>query len=196
MVEVTVGDAVVVSTFAARVGGGVDAVGAAVFVTTTEILEAVTPLVGLSVAPDSGCGVAFEALLWVADVGAVDEAVAVGEVLLVELSGPEVAAVGSVLLVPAVLVTDVFAPPEAWTTGVDGSVVDRVDVGEVPEGGVVAVLPRSAVDDVESLDDVLLDESVDADPVVSASAIAETLVIANPKPSATAKAPTRPTWLA
>ena len=62
-----------------------------------------------------------------------------------------------------------------------------------------AVLVGSVLGDVdvdaESLDDVVLEESVAVEPVVSASAIAGLLASATPTPSATASAPTRPTQL-
>jgi len=73
---------------------------------------------------------------------------------------------------------------------VDASVGDEVDDAVL----VVSVLDDDA--DVESLDDELLEVSVDDAPVVSASAIAGVLAIATPNPSVTANAPTRPIYLA
>ena len=72
----------------------------------------------------------------------------------------------------------------------DASVGDEVDDAVL----VVSVLDDDA--DVESLDDELLEVSVDDPPVVSASAIAGVLAIATPNPNVTANAPTRPIYLA
>ena len=72
----------------------------------------------------------------------------------------------------------------------DASVGDEVDDAVL----VVSVLDDDA--DVESLDDELLEVSVEDAPVVSASAIAGVLAIATPNPNVTANAPTRPIYLA
>jgi hypothetical protein len=104
-----------------------------------------------------------------------------------------------------VLVTDVFAPPEACTIPASGSVADTDWVEESADADVVAgvedAVPVSSVlgdddGDVESLDDDVFEVSVDDAPAVSASAIGGVLATATPIPSVTAKAPTRPIYLA
>jgi hypothetical protein len=197
-VGVTVGDAlVVVMRAAARCGA--DSVGAVVLAAAlTETFDAVRPLAGDSVADGETLGTE----LMSDDCGSVVRAVDSDVVFFVEEFVVAVLTV-EVLLVP-VVVTDVFAPPEACTIPVSGAVDDPDSVEESADAAVVAdvedcVLVVSVlVDDadVESLDDEVFEVSVDSPPVVSASAIAGLLAIATPIPSVTAKAPTRPIYLA
>jgi hypothetical protein len=145
---VTVGDARVVGKLGAATSRGTaaaDAAGAVVLATLTETFAVVAPLVGEPTAEDPRRGVdseMFELLLLASgvdfvacadddvEVCPVDAVVdrpdaAVVAALLVEVLGPDVAVVVSVLVVP-VPVTEVFAPPEAATTAARGS-VDNLD---------------------------------------------------------------------
>jgi hypothetical protein len=122
MAEVTVGDALVVAIRAAA-SCGTDAAGAVVLAALTESFEAVTALVGDSVADDVARVVDFELLELVAvgvdSAGFVDDSGVVFFVVGVE--SVVVVLLLEVLVVP-VLVTDVLAPPEACTTPACGSV--------------------------------------------------------------------------
>jgi hypothetical protein len=144
---VTVGDALVVGKLAAATSCGrdaADAAGAVVLATLRETFEVVAPLVGEPAAEDPRRGVdteMFELLLLASGVDFVacadDDAevcpgldavvdrpgAAVVVALLVEVLGPEVAVVDSVLVV-SVPVTEVTAPPEACTNPARGSVDD------------------------------------------------------------------------
>ncbi|MGX9790897.1 hypothetical protein [Mycobacterium sp. MMS18-G62] len=71
-----------------------------------------------------------------------------------------------------------------------------MDVDVVDAVLVVSVLDDDDAEDAGSLDDEVFEVSDDDVPVVSASAIAGVLAIAAPNPSVTAKAPTRPIYLA
>ncbi|HKP40293.1 hypothetical protein [Mycobacterium sp.] len=204
--EVTVGDAVVVAMRAAA-SCGADTAGAVVPAALTETVDAVTALVGHSVADGSAC-VDFELLELVA-VGVASAGFAADSGVGFFVGGVDSVVVLplEVLVVP-VLVTEVLAPPDACTRPACGSlddpgcVVESVDVCVVCEDDDVAVpvlvVSVLGVDDAdgEPLDAELLLVSVDDAPVVSASAIAGLLAIDTPNPSVTANAPTRPIYLA
>jgi hypothetical protein len=178
---VTVGDALVVGKLAAATSCGRDAAGAAgavVLATLTETFEVVAPLVGEPAAEDPRRGVdteMFELLLLASGVdfvacadddaevcpgvdAVVDGPDAAAEVaLLVEVLGPDLSVVGSVLVVP-VPVTEVLAPPEACTTPARGSVDDPDGVEESVDASVddetvpVLVGPVLGDDDADDAD--------------------------------------------
>lgn len=199
--KVVVETAVAVTT--AGVAVATDAAGAVALAAFTEafvVMVVVAAVAGDAAAKDRPFGV-IELALPASGVDFVVGAVVAGAgsvvvVLLVDLSLLDVALVGLVLVV-AVPVTEVLAPPEVCTTPAGGSVEDAECVEEFVDDSVddsdAAGDIEEGPDDEDPADVEPLDESVDEEPLGSATAIDGLLAIAAPSPSATANAPTRPT---
>ena len=191
-----------VAVATAGVAVATDAAGAVALAAFAEAFVVVTAVAGDAAAEDPPFGVIELAL----PAGGVDfvvgaDAVVAGAgsvvvVLLVDLPLLDVALVEFVLVV-AVPVTEVLAPPEVCTTPAGGSVEDAECVEEFVDDSMddsdAAGDIEEGPDDEDPADGEPLDESADEEPLGSASAIAGLSTIAPPSPSATANAPTRPT---